>query len=142
VRPTPAETLAGIAAILRTTIAPAVGDAHARSQLHQIVTVLAQLQVHDPIGDLRHADAGLRTLLTTCLAWVDEDPRRPGLVERLAVTEAADDTFEAVAGAHVANRGALERFILQLRAWRLEHGIDDSHDLDAAIAAHLSGDHP
>ena len=80
-RPTPAETLAGIAAILRTTVAPAVGDAHARSQLHQIVTVLAQLQVDDPIGDLGRGDAALRTLLGTCQAWVDEDGRRPGLVD-------------------------------------------------------------
>ena len=52
-----AETLAGIAAILRTTVAPAVGDAHARRQLHQIMTVLGQLQVDDPAANCRRRRA-------------------------------------------------------------------------------------
>ena len=111
------------------------------SQLHQVITVLAQLQVDDPVGDLRRADAGLRALLGTCRGWVEKTRREPAASTRPEAgrTETAGDTFEAAAGANLANRGALERFIVELRAWRLVQGTVDSDDLLAAIADHLAG---
>jgi hypothetical protein len=67
-RPTPTETLRGIAGILRETVMPTVTDSHARTQLHQVITVLNQLEVPDPAG----ADAertALEDFILELRAW-------------------------------------------------------------------------
>lgn len=138
-RPTPAEALTGIAAILRGTVAPAVVDAHARAQLHQVITVLVQLSVDDPVGDLEAADEALRALLAACGTWVEAGPGRSGAVAPPVASPPSGRDVDAVTGAHQANRAALEQFIIELRGWRADHGTADSDDLNVAITEHLAG---
>ena len=141
-RPTPSETITGIVRILRETVAPAVDDPHARAQLQQVVTVLGQLRVEDPAGDLAADNERLHRLLARCADWATADGHRRGA---FAVASPEPPTATTFAAAHATNgayRRELEVFLTELRAWRGTHGPEDSASLVEAIGRALAGDDP
>lgn len=135
-RPTPNETVDGIVRILRETVTPAVGDAHAATQLRQIISVLSQHGWNDPAAALREADAALRTVLQQCSTWIAADQART-FTEIISAPATTHD-YDSQAASHEANRSALAAFITELREWRRINGPDSSAALFEAIGEQLS----
>jgi hypothetical protein len=140
VRPTPAETVEGVVRILRETVAPAVTDPHARTQLQQVMVVLSQLDANDPVAGLSAVNAGRSGLLDRCRDWADADDDRSRHFSPIAATRPAGPRFEELQAADFTLRGQLETFLVELRAWRRVHGPTDSEVLFDQIGAHLAGE--
>lgn len=75
-RPTPAETIAGVRRILRDVVEPEVGSEYARSRLREVRAVLAQIDWDDAALHLRRQSDAMLELLAETRAWIDADPAR------------------------------------------------------------------
>jgi hypothetical protein len=140
VRPTPRETVEGVARILREVVSPAVTDAHARGQLAQVIAVLGMVEWDDAVGVVSRSREATETLLAECRAWIEADPERAAhfTLPASPAPDAAPVRFaEANEGQRVA-RGALEAFIVALRAWRETHDPVTSQDLLDRIGSFLA----
>ena len=141
-RPTPSETITGVARILRETVAPAIDDPHARAQLQQVMTVLGQLRVEDPAADLAADNVRLHRLLGRCADWVTADEHRRGAFAIARQEPPTATAFTAAPATNGAYRRELDVFLTELWAWRRTHGPDDSAALVETIGRALAGDDP
>jgi hypothetical protein len=135
VRPTPTETLVGVVAILNETVAPTVSEPHARAQLAQAARVLHQLSTRGLICDPTDAPWAAEQALWSCRRWISSDPAREATFSALQIYPGGVHPSE-VADAHNA---ALERFLLELGQWRVDHGPGDSQELFELIGGVLAG---
>jgi hypothetical protein len=138
-RPTPAETIDGVVRILRETVAPAVADPHARTQLQQVMIVLGQMEANDPAAQLADVNERRARVLDRCRDWAEADAARTGHFTPITTTAPVGPAFDDQQSVDVAQRGVLETFILELRSWRRVQGSADSDDLLHLIGTHLGG---
>ncbi|HEY0448697.1 hypothetical protein [Actinophytocola sp.] len=118
-RPTPAETIAGVRRILRDIVAPAVTDEYARTRLREVRAVLAQLDWDDAPLRLRTETETMRGLVAEFRRWADEPTTRP--------TTRAPETFAELNATHAEVAAQLAEAASRLDTWCREH----PHDEDA-----------
>lgn len=138
-RPTPAESTAGIARILRDTVLPHVDDPHAAAQLQQVVTVLSQTNWDDAAFQAMRSCERTVEVIDECASWRASDPLRAAHFTAVEVPPRVEpSSFGEVMQRLLVARGALERFIAELASWRASHGPADSDEVLRGIAAALS----
>ena len=143
-RPTPAETIAGVRRILRDVVEPAVASEYARTRLREVRAVLAQIDWDNAALDLRRRVAALVELLGEVRAWIEADPaRRPGfgdLAERLArLPDADQDSFAGLNEAHATCAAIAADLADRLAGWARAHpGDGDARDLWLRLARHFA----
>ena len=118
---------------LSDTVAPSVADAHAHTQLLQVVAVLRSMDAEDARAAVEARDAAIRPVLDACAEWVQSDESRVaqfGVIAPIRVD--ITDCYES-------NRAVLETFIASLEQWRAAHGTATSDEIHHLIGAHLVG---
>ena len=117
-RPTPAEELAGIRRILAETVAPAVTDEYAASQVQNVLTALDRFAASWDRAreNLQAENRSLATLLAGIAAGPPPGLGDPSLAERLSQAAATpeDASFDAVNGRNQQLRGLLDEVIRAL----------------------------
>jgi len=138
-RPTPSESTAGIARILRDTVLPHVGDSHASAQLQQVIAVLGQTNWNEAAFQVMRARDRAIDALAECASWCASDPLRVSHFTAVDVPQRVElSSFDEVVQQLLFARGALERFIAELASWRALHGTADSDDVLRVISAALA----
>lgn len=128
-RPTPAETIAGIRRILRDVVEPEVGSEYARQRLREVRAVLAQIDWDDAALRLRRRDEGLRGLLAETRAWIEAAPERreafADLLPRLAgPDEPVPEELAELNDAYARHAAALTEVAGRLASWLRAHPED------------------
>lgn len=127
-RPTPAETIAGIRRILRDVVEPEVGSDYARSRLREVRAVLAQIDWDDAALRLREGTQTHRLLLQEVLDWATADPGRPRGLAGLDVPP-PDDAGTSFADLNAARTAVAARLVEAARllgTWSRAHPDDES----------------
>lgn len=144
-RPTPAETIAGIRRILRDVVEPAVGSEYARTRLREIRAVLAQIDWDDAALNLRRRRDALVGLLGEVRAWSESDPARQGVFDDLAgrmdaVPAPEPESFATLNAAEAAYAAILADVAQRLAAWTREHPEDtEARELRMRLLRHFAG---
>ena len=139
-RPTPAESTAGMARILRDTVLPHVDDPHASAQLQQVIAVLGQTNWDDVAFQVMRARDRAIDALAECASWCAGDPTRSAHFSALGVPERTlPSSFDEVFQQLLSARGSLEQFITEVAAWRAANGGADSETVLRSVAAALGG---
>ncbi|MWA03244.1 hypothetical protein F8568_023270 [Actinomadura sp. LD22] len=147
-RPTPAETIAGVRTILRDVVEPAVDSEYARARLREIRAVLAQTDWDNAALRLRREVEGLRALLAEIRDWAEDDPERSSAFADLAgeVTGPAgpdQETFSALNDLRAAHAAALVEAADRLAGWTRSRPRDESaRELRLRLIGHLAAGPP
>jgi hypothetical protein len=150
VRPTPAETIAGVQRVLTEVIAPAVQSDYALARLREIQAVLGRLDWDDSLTHLRRDNSAAARLLASGRLWLDADPSRAAAIavdrERLdrACTEPDGAEPFAVHNARAAEcaQAAIE-LASGLGSWLSSHpGDSEARILLDAVRRHYAAPAP
>ncbi|GLZ15954.1 hypothetical protein Acsp04_61890 [Actinomadura sp. NBRC 104425] len=143
-RPTPAETIAGIRRILRDVVEPEVGSEYARQRLREVRAVLAQIDWDDAALRLRRRDQALRGLLADARTWIEADPARrrafADLLPQLAGPgEPVPEELAALNAVHARHAAVLTEVAGRLATWLRAHPEDaGGRELRLRMMRHLA----
>jgi len=140
VRPTPSEVVDGVTRTLRETIAPVIGDGHARNQLDQIIGVLRALDPEDAAFRLYTRHAEFCRLIDECREWIDGDPTRGAHFTPIpSVSDGPATSFADINDRHESARAVLSDFIGELATWRRRDDPAQSDQLVERVGRVLAG---
>lgn len=122
-RPTPAETIAGVRRILLDVVEPEVGSEYARARLREVRAVLAQIDWDDAALHLRTATQRQVELLDELRDWAAA-PERVGFGAVGTVGPAEGASFAELDAAHTEVAATLVRAVRQLGEWLRDHPDD------------------
>lgn len=122
-RPTPAETIAGVRRILRDVIEPELASDHARSRLREVRAVLAQIDWDDAAVQVRRSTARHRAALRELRSWATTDPDREAAFAGLEPPPApgVDAVFADLVAEGTAVAALLVAAIARLDTWSETH---------------------
>jgi hypothetical protein len=127
VRPSPAEIIAGVRAILADTIAPELRSDHARSRLSEIRAVLAQIDWDNAGFVLRARTTELALRLSAAGPWVPVELPAPPQLETFEEVQRYWEQLAAVAV------GVLERLSAHLETHHDDAALEVYRALLAAL---------
>lgn len=128
-RPTPAETIAGVRQILRDVIEPELGSEYAKTRLSEVRAVLAQIDWNDSALLLHRETESMRALLAEVAQWAAEDPARGphfGTAPAATAVPKGPLPYEELAAAHQSVAGELAATATSLDNWCIAHPDDES----------------
>ncbi|MDT3445630.1 MULTISPECIES: hypothetical protein [unclassified Pseudofrankia] len=132
-RPTPAETIAGVRAVLRDVIEPEVRSDFARARLREIRAVLAQIDWDDAALRVRHRTDLVVGLLADIDEWVGADGDRrdhfADLARRIrSLSDGPLETFAEVNARYTQAAEILAQASHDLGVWWRAHQGSESDD--------------
>lgn len=131
-RPTPAETIAGVRRILRDVVEPEVGSEYARARLREIRAVLAQVDWNDAALRMRAETETHQHMLREIDRWAAADPERREQLGTATMPPlpTSHASFAELAEVHTAVAGHLTEAVDRLAAWCRAHPTDrEARDL-------------
>lgn len=141
-RPTPAETIAGVRRILRDVVEPEVASDYARSRLREVRAVLAQIDWDDAALTVRRTTARQRTALAQVQDWAAASPERRAAFGGLEPPPVGgvDAPFADVVAEQSAVAAVLVDAIGLLNLWEAGHPGDGAvEDLRLVLLRSVTG---